>query len=188
MASYLLMCATIVSRGAREKAETPLSSSSTLVTNAEFVWYEIVRVFNFVSFCCRVFIQLLACNPKPGVTLPPEACFDLCRVCESNTCSISSALQHDGFLATHLTLFLFSPPGANPKKPSAPDMFTESDDMFAADFDVSHGVTSCLCHCQVHIQTEWKSSWDGVTLTASPGSRVQNSQFDHSKVLVNKKI
>uniref|UniRef100_A0A3Q1GXE3 Serine/threonine-protein kinase PRP4 homolog n=1 Tax=Anabas testudineus TaxID=64144 RepID=A0A3Q1GXE3_ANATE len=25
--------------------------------------------------------------------------------------------------------------GANPKKPSAPDMFTESDDMFAADFD-----------------------------------------------------
>lgn len=27
--------------------------------------------------------------------------------------------------------------GANPKKPSAPDMFTESDDMFAADFDVS---------------------------------------------------
>uniref|UniRef100_A0A672YUN1 Serine/threonine-protein kinase PRP4 homolog n=1 Tax=Sphaeramia orbicularis TaxID=375764 RepID=A0A672YUN1_9TELE len=26
--------------------------------------------------------------------------------------------------------------GANPKKPSAPDMFTESDDMFAADFDV----------------------------------------------------
>lgn len=27
--------------------------------------------------------------------------------------------------------------GNNPKKPSAPDMFTESDDMFAADFDVS---------------------------------------------------
>ncbi|KAG7250618.1 hypothetical protein CRUP_026039, partial [Coryphaenoides rupestris] len=25
--------------------------------------------------------------------------------------------------------------GANPKKPTAPDMFTESDDMFAADFD-----------------------------------------------------
>lgn len=35
-------------------------------------------------------------------------------------------------------LFLFcSVPGANQKKPSAPDMFTESDDMFAADFDVS---------------------------------------------------
>lgn len=33
-------------------------------------------------------------------------------------------------------LFLFVA-GANPKKPSAPDMFTESDDMFAADFDVS---------------------------------------------------
>lgn len=28
-------------------------------------------------------------------------------------------------------------PGSNPKKPSAPDMFTESDDMFAAYFDVS---------------------------------------------------
>lgn len=27
--------------------------------------------------------------------------------------------------------------GTNPKKPSAPDMFTESDDMFAAYFDVS---------------------------------------------------
>lgn len=35
-----------------------------------------------------------------------------------------------------LLLFLFVS-GANPKKPSAPDMFTESDDMFAADFDVS---------------------------------------------------
>lgn len=34
-------------------------------------------------------------------------------------------------------LLLFFVPGANPKKPSAPDMFTESDDMFAADFDVS---------------------------------------------------
>lgn len=32
---------------------------------------------------------------------------------------------------------LFSVAGANPKKPSAPDMFTESDDLFAADFDVS---------------------------------------------------
>lgn len=32
---------------------------------------------------------------------------------------------------------LLSVAGANPKKPSAPDMFTESDDLFAADFDVS---------------------------------------------------
>ncbi|XP_041817224.1 pre-mRNA processing factor 4Bb [Chelmon rostratus] len=32
-------------------------------------------------------------------------------------------------------LILQEKDGANPKKPSAPDMFTESDDMFAADFD-----------------------------------------------------
>lgn len=32
--------------------------------------------------------------------------------------------------------------GSNPKKPSAPDMFTESDDMFAADFDVSIQISS----------------------------------------------
>lgn len=31
----------------------------------------------------------------------------------------------------------FCSSGTNTKKPSAPDMFTESDDMFAADFDVS---------------------------------------------------
>lgn len=41
-------------------------------------------------------------------------------------------------LESHLAaLLLFFVSGANPKKPSAPDMFTESDDMFAADFDVS---------------------------------------------------
>lgn len=43
-----------------------------------------------------------------------------------------------GNFGTHLVgLLLFFVPGANPKKPTAPDMFTESDDMFAADFDVS---------------------------------------------------
>lgn len=36
-----------------------------------------------------------------------------------------------------LLLLLLCVSGSNPKKPSAPDMFTESDDMFAADFDVS---------------------------------------------------
>lgn len=59
--------------------------------------------------------------------------------------------------AAVLLLFLFCfVPGANQKKPSAPDMFTESDDMFAADFDVS--VFSCasqlaILHC-FHVKLE----------------------------------
>lgn len=40
-------------------------------------------------------------------------------------------------LSLSLRLRLLVCSGANPKKPSAPDMFTESDDLFAADFDVS---------------------------------------------------
>lgn len=55
-------------------------------------------------------------------------------------------------------------PGANPKKPSAPDMFTESDDMFAADFDVSVisraselGILHC-CHVKLEAAEEFSAS------------------------------
>lgn len=41
--------------------------------------------------------------------------------------------------AMHKLSSAFWSSGTNTKKPSAPDMFTESDDMFAADFDVSVG-------------------------------------------------
>lgn len=90
------------------------------------------------SFSCWLVIQSLAVSAKRSA-----AYFELCRVCESNSCSRLSVLQRGGSRETHparrrLVVVLFcSVPGANQKKPSAPDMFTESDDMFAADFDVS---------------------------------------------------
>uniref|UniRef100_A0A3Q3VT46 Serine/threonine-protein kinase PRP4 homolog n=1 Tax=Mola mola TaxID=94237 RepID=A0A3Q3VT46_MOLML len=47
--------------------------------------------------------------------------------------------------------------GANPKKPSAPDMFTESDDMFAADFDVKLKSHYCgvSAECKVNLRDNW---------------------------------
>lgn len=53
-------------------------------------------------------------------------------------------------------LFLFVS-GANPKKPSAPDMFTESDDMFAADFDVRI-FSSGKVKYQVVCTSAWRSA------------------------------
>lgn len=93
--------------------------------------------------------------------------------------------------AAALLLFFFCfVPGANQKKPSAPDMFTESDDMFAADFDVSAlsyaselAVLRC-CHVKMEAEEEFpaffyvllcysaeredESSWCGEGLQGEP--------------------
>lgn len=106
--------------------------------NAAFCDAGILILFLSVmcSFSCWLVIQSL-------VSLPPAACFDLCRVCESNTSSRYTVFynmlneQKLIFCWYNLLLLLLCVSGSNPKKPSAPDMFTESDDMFAADFDVS---------------------------------------------------
>lgn len=96
-----------------------------------------------------MFIQLLACNPKPGC------------LCHLQHVLISAEYVNQ----THVPDFLFYNAahnrepivcsaavvlfaGANPKKPSAPDMFTESDDMFAADFDVSDLLRLTPLHLQ----------------------------------------
>lgn len=85
------------------------------------------------SFSCWLVIQSLVVSAHCSIA------FELCRVCESNICSRYCVLQHNGATETHarFVLSLLVCSGGNPKKPSAPDMFTESDDMFAADFDVS---------------------------------------------------
>lgn len=73
-----------------------------------------------------------------------------------------NAVDHER-LTWHAAVLLFlffcccCVPGANQKKPSAPDMFTESDDMFAADFDVSALICAsalivlCCCHLQIDV-------------------------------------
>lgn len=95
------------------------------------------RDYNFVSFC-HVFIQLLACNPKPGCLCHLQHILSSAEYV--NQTHVPDFLFYNMVDNERLTLcsllFLFVS-GANPKKPSAPDMFTESDDMFAADFDVS---------------------------------------------------
>lgn len=111
------------------------------------------------SFSCWLVIQSLAVSAKRSA-----AYFELCRVCESNSCSRLSVLQHGGSRETHLArccpavVFVFCfVAGANQKKPSAPDMFTESDDMFAADFDVSALSCAstlairCCCHVKMEV-------------------------------------
>lgn len=92
--------------------------------------------FNFLSFC-HVFIQWLACNPKPGCLCPLQ------HILSSAEYVTPTYVPDDVFYNTAEQQTLTHTPyrfvmcsGANPKKPSAPDMFTESDDMFAADFDV----------------------------------------------------
>lgn len=95
------------------------------------------RDYNFVSFC-HVFIQLLACNPKPGCLCHLQHILSSAEYV--NQTHVPDFLFYNMVDNERLTLcsllFLFVS-GANQKKPSAPDMFTESDDMFAADFDVS---------------------------------------------------
>lgn len=97
-------------------------------------------IFNFVSFC-HVFIQLLACNPKPGCLCHLQHILSSAEYVNQTHVPENSVLQPGAWAETHpvfsLFLFFLFVSGANPKKPSAPDMFTESDDMFAADFDVS---------------------------------------------------
>lgn len=90
-----------------------------------------------------MFIQLLACNPKPGC-LPTGLQHILSSAEYVNQTHVPdflfyNAVDHGRLTrrAAVLLSFLCFVPGANQKKPSAPDMFTESDDMFAADFDVS---------------------------------------------------
>lgn len=85
-----------------------------------------------------MFIQLLACNPKPGCLCHLQHVLISAEYVNQTHVPDISVLQHSGQQenpSRDVSLFFVS--GANPKKPSAPDMFTESDDMFAADFDVS---------------------------------------------------
>lgn len=95
-------------------------------------------IFNFVSFC-RVFIQLLACNPKPGCLCPLQHILSSAEyVNQTHVPDIVFYNPAEGQKLTPASFYCcLSVSGANPKRPSAPDMFTESDDLFAADFDVS---------------------------------------------------
>lgn len=125
------------------------------------------------SFSCWLVVQSLAVSANRSA-----AYFELCRVCESNSCSrlfcfTTRLITRDSPGAPPSCCFVLfcSVAGANQKKPSAPDMFTESDDMFAADFDVSAlrcaSAFAGLRHCHVKMESEngegVRSVWHSLT-------------------------
>lgn len=69
--------------------------------NAEMCDAGVLIFFLFVmcSFSCWLVIQ-------SRVSLPPVPCYDLCRVCESNTCSRYFVLQHSGQLENSSCWFI----------------------------------------------------------------------------------